>query len=59
MKGFLVLVVSFVTLSQTTWATDKPADKNVTIVAGNNSPRLKYGTEKLTAALQKAGYKGR
>jgi hypothetical protein len=26
-------------------------------VAGNNSPRLKYGTEKLTAALQKAGYK--
>lgn len=57
MKGFLVLVVSFVTLSTLSWAADKPADKNVTIVTGNNSPRIKYGTDKLTAALQKAGYK--
>ncbi|OQP66430.1 hypothetical protein A3860_13135 [Niastella vici] len=56
MKGFLVLVVTVLTL-KTSWASDKPTDKNVTIITANNSPRTKYGTEKLTGALQKAGYK--
>src|SRR3954469_3272951 len=56
MKGFLVLVVSVVTLN-TTWASDKPVDKNVTIITANNSPRIKYGTEKLEGALRTAGYK--
>ncbi|WP_205510100.1 alpha-d-galacturonidase [Longitalea arenae] len=55
MKGFLVLVVSLVTLN-TSWASDKPTDKNVTIVTANNSPRVKYGTEKLAVALRAAGY---
>lgn len=56
MKGFLVLVVSVLTLS-TSRASDKPTEKNVTIIPANNSPRIKYGTEKLSVALQKAGYK--
>src|SRR5688572_29150035 len=56
MKGFLVLVISVLTLS-TTWASDKPADKNVTIITANNSSRIKYGTEKLAVALRTAGYK--
>jgi hypothetical protein len=56
MKGFLVLVVSVLILS-TTRASDKPADKNVTIITANNSSRIKYGTEKLAVALRTAGYK--
>ncbi|OQP63588.1 alpha-d-galacturonidase [Niastella populi] len=56
MKGFLVLVVSVLILN-TVWASDKPVDKNVTIVTANNSSRIKYGAEKLTAALRTAGYK--
>jgi hypothetical protein len=56
MKGFLVLVVSVLTLN-TSWASDKPVEKNVTIVTANNSPRIKYGAEKLSNALRTAGYK--
>lgn len=56
MKGFLVLVVSVLTLN-TSWASDKPVEKDVTIVTANNSPRIKYGAEKLTNALRTAGYK--
>ncbi|HUP10796.1 MAG TPA: glycoside hydrolase family 20 zincin-like fold domain-containing protein, partial [Niastella sp.] len=56
MKGFLVLVVSVLTLN-TSWASDKPVEKDVTIVTANNSPRIKYGAEKLSNALRTAGYK--
>src|SRR5688500_5737390 len=56
MKGFLVLVLSVFTLN-ISWASDKPADKSVTIITANNSSRIKYGTEKLTDALRTAGYK--
>ncbi len=56
MKGFLVLVVSVLTLN-TSWASDKPPDKDVTIITANSSPRIKYGAEKLTGALRSAGYK--
>src|SRR5687768_5223014 len=56
MKGFLVLVVSVLTLN-TSWASDKPVEKNVTIVTANNSSRIKYGAEKLSNALRTAGYK--
>jgi hypothetical protein len=57
MKAFYIVCL-YVLIAFTLHASDNPSNKNVTIVtAPNPARRIQYGAERLSKALQAAGYK--